>query len=672
MQFVYPYFLYALAAVSIPVIIHLFNFRRYKKIVFSDIRFLRQVQEETRSQQRIKELLILLCRILAIAALVAAFAQPFIPHEETHQLAGQKAVSIYIDNSFSMGNEGRDGQLLETARNKARGIIQAYGNTEQFQVLSNDFEGKQQRLLGKNDALQAIDEISIGPASKTLSAVVSRQKQAFEHAPQAKHVSYLISDFQKKTADIGKLPADSSLLLHFVPVQADVTHNLSVDSAWLTSPIVRVNMPVQLKVRIRNTGNEDAENIAVTLRINKVQKALVNLDCAAQSTADADFTFTLNTEGWQEGELSIIDNPVTFDDQLFFTIRPSSVSQILCINDKSESKYISSVFRGDAAYNLQNSDLNRIDYASFPRSQLIILNEPSTLSSGLSSELKKYVEQGGLLLVIPPAQPNQELNNFLNELSGVAYGPAVKQALKADHINIHEDLFEDVFQQVPRNIDLPVVTQHYELQRNSRSRGVSVMQLNNGQPFVYQASCRKGRLFMLTAPLDESWTNLPRHAVFVPMMLKLALGNAYRMRLYYVMDRDRWIDTDLDWQGTEKTAQIKGNDADLLSDVKQQDGRNEVFIDQQLKKAGIYTLGKKNDMKASMLVALNYKRDESYMQTIPPGELAADGHAQVMNDDATVLQQKISRELSGTQLWRLCVLLALVFVLIEILLLKLT
>ncbi|MCX6185937.1 MAG: BatA domain-containing protein, partial [Bacteroidetes bacterium] len=79
MQFVYPGFLFALFAISIPIIIHLFNFRRYKKIVFSDIRFLKQVIEKNQKQQNIKNWLVLLCRILAISFLVIAFAQPYLP-----------------------------------------------------------------------------------------------------------------------------------------------------------------------------------------------------------------------------------------------------------------------------------------------------------------------------------------------------------------------------------------------------------------------------------------------------------------------------------------------------------------------------------------------------------------------------------------------------------------
>src|SRR5580693_1927873 len=99
MNFLFPSFLYALSAVSIPILIHLFNFRRYKKLYFSNVRFLKEVVQESRSRSRLKHWLVLLCRILIVVFLVLAFAQPFIPVKQGFTGAGNKAVSIFVDNS---------------------------------------------------------------------------------------------------------------------------------------------------------------------------------------------------------------------------------------------------------------------------------------------------------------------------------------------------------------------------------------------------------------------------------------------------------------------------------------------------------------------------------------------------------------------------------------------
>src|SRR5438128_4331517 len=102
MQFTYPEFLFALSALSIPIIIHLFNFRRFKKIAFTNVRFLKEIKQDTRSRSRLKHLLILLSRLLAVTFLVLAFAQPFIPANKNNIVGGTRNVGIYLDNSFSM------------------------------------------------------------------------------------------------------------------------------------------------------------------------------------------------------------------------------------------------------------------------------------------------------------------------------------------------------------------------------------------------------------------------------------------------------------------------------------------------------------------------------------------------------------------------------------------
>ena len=129
MQFLYPAFLFGLLALAIPVIIHLFNFRRFKTVYFTNVRFLKNIQEETATKSRLKHILVLISRMLAIIFLVLAFAQPFIPSEQSADKATKKAVSIYIDNSFSMEAVNNDEQLLNIAKRKAEETISSYGQS---------------------------------------------------------------------------------------------------------------------------------------------------------------------------------------------------------------------------------------------------------------------------------------------------------------------------------------------------------------------------------------------------------------------------------------------------------------------------------------------------------------------------------------------------------------
>src|SRR5687767_236761 len=119
MTFVSPLFLWALAAILVPIAIHLFNFRKYKKVYFTNVRFLKELQQESKSKSRLKEILVLIARCLTITCLVLAFCQPFIPDQNQNTLKqGSTAVGLYIDNSFSMQNVNKQGALLEVAKTR--------------------------------------------------------------------------------------------------------------------------------------------------------------------------------------------------------------------------------------------------------------------------------------------------------------------------------------------------------------------------------------------------------------------------------------------------------------------------------------------------------------------------------------------------------------------------
>jgi hypothetical protein len=676
MQFVYPSFLFALAAVAIPVIIHLFHFRRYKKIIFSDLRFLKQVQEQNKSKQKLKDLLVLLARILAIAFLVLAFAQPFIPAQNALAIKGQKAVSIFIDNSFSMSNEGPEGNLLETAKTKARAIVNAYGNDDEFQILTHDFDGKHQRLVNKTDALTWIDEIKTTPASVTLSAIVKRQKQALEKAGNNAKLQYVVSDFQQQMCNTSELAADSAVRLNLVPVTVNEQRNISVDSVWFASPVIQLNQPVSVKARIKNYSTLVAENISVTLKINGQQKGLQNISCEPYESVDVLFTFTPTTQTLYEGEINIIDHPITFDDKLYFSFTPVLQYQVLSINGNQPNTFITKLFENDATYKLTQASQNQLNYTDFANQQFIILNEPQDISSGLSQELKKYLSAGGQLLCIPSTDKNTlaSLNVFLSDLQLPNYGASLKQQIKVSELNLQDAMFKNVFKRLPQNMDLPSVSEFYALQRNNTTKGKALMQLNNGQPFIWQATYQKGNVILLSTSLQLAWSNFAQHAIYVPFMLKLGTGKPQSEKLYHTIGLPQWINLQQQ-SSAEKLIRFWGNDIELALQTTQQNGKTSVYLDYALNKAGIYNIAPQGNKKAMQYAAMNFDRKESdtkvwqkpemetFLQTWP--------EAQISSDDTAVLQNSISNQLNGTPFWRYCVWLTLLFVLIEILLLRL-
>src|SRR6202789_2660641 len=176
MLFLYPAFLFALLSLAIPVLIHLFNFRRYQKVYFSNVQFLKEIQEQQSSRRNLKERLILASRLLALTFLVLAFAKPYIPGQNSANAGKQQAVSIFVDNSYSMQTLNSEGSLLDEAKRRAKEIASAYSINDSFQLLTQDFEGKHQRFVNRDEFDDAVDAVKISPQSRLLQQIINRQQ----------------------------------------------------------------------------------------------------------------------------------------------------------------------------------------------------------------------------------------------------------------------------------------------------------------------------------------------------------------------------------------------------------------------------------------------------------------------------------------------------------------
>jgi hypothetical protein len=332
MQFLYPTFLWAFALLAIPVIIHLFYFRRFRKVYFSNVKFLKEVKEETSMRSRLRNLLVLLSRILALAGLIFAFAQPFLPADDQDLMRGQKSVSVYLDNSFSMGAENDRAPLLEVGKDRAREVISAYGVEDRFQILTNEFAGRQQRLVGKEEALSLIDEIKVNPASRPLSSALERQRTTLNQGNSPNRIAYQISDFQRSITDLSALE-DTSLQLNLLPLQAVRERNVSIDSAWFEAPVPQLNQNNLLLVRLRNHSDEDLDNIRLSLRYEGQNKPEGILSISARSYVIDSVYINVTKAGVGRAELQITDYPIQFDDRYFLTFNILEKVRVLNIND---------------------------------------------------------------------------------------------------------------------------------------------------------------------------------------------------------------------------------------------------------------------------------------------------------------------------------------------------
>ena len=670
MHFLYPTFLFALLTLAIPVLVHLFNFRRYKKMLFSNVQFLKEVQEQQASRRNLKERLILAARMLALLFLVFAFARPYISQKDDANTGKQQVISIFVDNSYSMQTLNREGSLLDEAKQRAKQIASAYSINDRFQLLTQDFEGKHQRLLNRDEFNDAVGAVKISPQSRSISQITARQQSLLNMQPGAVKSSYILSDFQKNIT--GKLAGkvNDNIPVNLVQLKASVLPNVAVDSVELLNATHRPGESEKLIVRLRNYADKPAEQIPLKLIINGVQKAIGSFTVNARSAQTNTLTFSGLQAGWQRGEIQLQDNPVTFDNKFYFAFNINKQLPILLIDDGIPNKYLSAVFATDPFFIAKRVQDGNVDYAGLNTYPLIIVSDIKVISAGLAQQLKSYVSKGGTLMVFPSAEADINSYRALLQPMGAAYPEKiVTEATRVSSINLQSPVFKSTFDAFPQNPDLPQVKKSYSLGTSARS-GNYLMRLQTGQPVGEGYNSGKGTVYLSAIPLDETFSNLPVHALFVPVMFRVALLSGHYQPLFYTLGNNQAIETAA-LQSTEKQLlkMVKGAQT-IIPDVQQQEGSTLLYLPDQLKETGIYDL-KKQDSTAAVL-AFNDNRSESDLSYLSNSELG-----NLFAQQTTLLQgNKLNTNSingaanSGLQLWKLCIILALLFLAAETLLIR--
>ncbi|TKC08359.1 hypothetical protein FA048_14480 [Pedobacter polaris] len=670
MNFLYPGFLFALFAVVIPIIIHLFNFRKFKKVYFSNVAFLKEIKEQTSSQEKLKNILILLSRILAILFLVLAFARPFLPLGGKIDQNKGNVVSIYIDNSYSMEAVNKEGNLLDEAKRKAKEVVKAFQINDRFQLLTNDFEGKHQRLLNADEFIQAVDEVKISSASRKLQQVINRQQSVFNGT--SNRFVYVISDFQKGFAGEELIKTDANTNVSLVKLNANDLPNVAVDSIWLLSPVHQANATEKLVIQLRNYGDEDAKNISVKLNINKQQKAISSLNILAGKTAADTLSYSGLGLGWQKGVVSIKDFPLTFDDELNFSFKVSAEQKVLSINGQQGGRYIKALFGADAYFKLTEMPEANINYAALQNNSLVVLNSLNSPSSGLAQELKSYISNGGSVVVFPDLDADKQVySTFLGTLNLPALASLNTTPTKVSSIELKHPLFKDVFETLPQNLDLPQVSRYFEFVESNNSNKENLLQLPANKLFFARYTMGNGQVYLSATNLENKDSNFAKHPVFVPLMYKIAFASAKEKPIYYTAMKDNILESEKINLGNNQSLKLVADNFEVIPEIRQSNGKTLLYIADQVKRAGFYDVKKGDSLLA--IAAFNDNRIESDMHYTTQSELKKIfGKQQVafLDPKSDSIASAVSAKNNGTELWKLCLILALVFIAVEILLVR--
>ncbi len=681
MSFVYPNLLWALLAVLLPIIIHLFNFRIYKTVYFSNTAFLTNVRNISKSKSKLKNLLILLFRILAISALVLAFARPFVPNKNSIKTNNQ-IVSIYLDNSFSMNASGEYGNLFSAAQERARMLVSLFDNNQQFIFLTNDLKTEHSRPCNKQQIAKYIAECQLTHQRKIISELSEYNKNVVNQYSDKQELSdrfYIISDFQKNITDFDKIQPDSSFRIFCLPIATNKINNIYIDSAWFASPARYRNKHENLQVKIVNNGDENYSEILLNLNVDGKQKMLQSFDIEANSSKILSLNFTNTEIGILPSYLEITDYPITFDNKLYFSYNINPKTEILIINQKLPNKYLNSLFRSDSNFVVTNSVAERVKSSQFANYQLIILNALTQFPTGLLNELSRFVAQGGTLLCLPPDDMNISEFNKITQNFGLGQFLKTKtQGTKIGKINYDHFIYKNVFAKRQKKLQLPKLKHYYKLKLNYNNLINSLLEDISGNKLLVQSQYKRGKVYLFAFSLDTENSNFVEHPLFVPSIYNIAAFSQSDNNLYYTLSKNQIVELDLKSGSSGDTYKIvnKQNNVEFIPQII---GKGElgtrINLMNNINKAGNYFATNSRDTITS--ISFNYNHKESDIQYFSNDEIRDKiekyklSNVALFSGNINELKVKINdtiKERSEAWLW--FIILAILFLIGEIIVVK--
>jgi hypothetical protein len=662
MNFVYPTFLWALFALLIPIIIHLFNFRRTTRVFFSNNRFLRQVKEVTSSKRRLKHYLILASRLLFLLFLVLAFAQPIIPARE--QLGADQAVIIYIDNSQSMSGQLPDKtQGLQAALKYAQSIVSQFPPDTKFKILTNDFAPYSNTYKSKPEALDLLAQIRFSPVSRSINELYLRLKDDLSRERQI----FWISDFQRST--LGQIPTrwDSVSRWHLAPVKFRSTSNVFVDSASLENPFASSGEKNVLNVKLRNDGDAEVNDLNVKLAINGVQAGTTQLSIPAKGSTNASFDIASGLKGLNRGHISFADFPVSFDNEFFLALNFTEKIGIIEIRNTQASTPVGSVFGNREIFDFKSYAVGNFNYSLLSSAELVVVNGLNRIDPSLAIALREYLKNNtGSVMFIPGSKPDiQSYIQFVGLPSLHTIDDATLTDL--DKPDFSNPFFEDVFEEKSQSLSMPKATPFL----NWGNDRAAILRFKTDMPFLSKFD-QGGKLYLLASPLESAFTDFYNHALFVPVMYRIAAsGKRNNQRLYYTVNED-FIAIKADSLLDDRPVKLVGN---LELVPAQRKVNNELFIEipkfsiQQ----GLYKVVSEND--SLQLVAFNIDKAESLLEQADLNELKNQmGNGSNITifeaESADQFSDEIKARYLGKPLWKYALILGLLFLLTEVLLIR--
>jgi len=582
MQFYHPEVLYALVLLIIPIIVHLFQLRKFKTEYFTNVKFLKKLSLQTRKSSRIKKWLILATRLLALTAIIFAFSQPYFP--STTKDYNSIETVIFLDNSFSMQALGKKGKLLERS-------VQ--------ELLESDFSEKNITLITnsedyKNLTKENLQNINYSGSQIDYKTVLLKATNSFSKDTSSLKKLLIISDLQQNFQF--PIDSDNSEIDIYTYKQApERKENIKIDTAYLSSEAMDSRI---LNITLRNTGI-NPQNTPISL-YNK-DKLIGKTSASLEPKTSVNLTFPINDTEIQHGKIQIEDNGLLFDNTLYFSLNKIQPIKVCSIN-QGKSDFLKRIYT-TSEFDYTSFLATSINYNALNDADVIILNEIPNVNEVLASTLSKLATLNKVIIIIPSAENlDSSFISFLNKLGVSGFDKRLVEEKLITGIKFQHPIYKGVFDKQVKNFEYPKVQINYNLNSGTNT----ILSLQDNQAFLFQ----KGNSFIFSAPLNSENSNFIQSPLVVPTFYKMAISNINTPPLYSYLSRENKITVPINVNNDE-IIKLSSENLSFIPQQRNFDEKIEIITNELPQIPDNYSVDLKD--KPQMAISYNVSPEESKM-----------------------------------------------------------
>lgn len=639
MNFKHPEVLYFLFLLAIPILVHLFQLRRFKKEYFTNVQFLKELSVQTRKSSTIKKWLLLLTRLMLLGFLILAFAQPFFSAKDSKKNTNE--MYIVLDNSFSMQAKGKKGELLKRA---VQDILEHTPEAQNFSLITNSENYWNTDVKSTQKDLQNLKYSASPFRLDNLIAKINARKSAFNKDIIV--ITDAVGLEEKQTKSFRK--EDN---VYFIIPEAEQKNNIAIDSVYIQQTLDNF---YEIGVKLSANG-EDFKDIPIALyNKNKLAaKTLINFETNTKT-----IKFTIPKEDFH-GYVSITDKGLAYDNTYYFSISKPSKTNVISIGDSEKSNFLSRIYTNDE-FNYNNFPIANLDYNLLEKQDAIVLNELKDIPQALQTTLKSFVTKGGNLVIIPAQESSVgALNSFVSIFGALQFKQAIIGEKKVTKINFNHPLFSTVFEKKIDNFQYPSTKTSFGLS----STTPSVLTYDDQSAFLTSLPGDLSSVYIFAAPINKLNSNFQNSPLIVPTFYNMAqnaqktgvnaiiIGESQPFIVDALLSKDEILTVKNSTESFIPVQQL------LNTKVKMTFGDNP---------AGAGNFGIFNGVNLVQNISFNYNRTESNLSLVNPD--IASNFKEI--DDIETVFNTIQTDRTDTQIWKWFVIAALLFLALELLIQK--